>query len=625
MKNTRFAFVILYLIMNSFVYAGLWKGNAVIGNGNFCLVYSDDPRIIKENGGRGIQHFYFRNYTADYIRSSSFTLSDESPAASASARSSFDLSIENSFCAYTKTMLPGGRIKNVRCYALPEDAAVASLDITGNDKPASYNFTLSLRKKIITDRKTVLTRLKKELNAAFAEWSDKTVIVAAPKSPSDILEVNDSTVTVYGKTSPKNPTEIIILAASSHEGAVKLLKALRASQDLYKKAQSHWNNWLAKGSTPDFKNRQGNFSRYADFYGRTLYAVKAATLNGMVPADITGQFLTNNMPQLYPRDAMMCARVFLQTGHLDEAADILKFWARGGVPMKSKGEFYARYDAYAKAVDAGSGARYDEPEWDANGYYIQLVNEYYKKTGTWLAEKTYLYELADFLVKNIDKNGLLYEGGIVEWTGWLPSTNMTCSSALSAMSEIAKASGDIDKSNVYKDASELISRSLAKTFDTKRSALCAVRFHGVKAEGNYSISEPAKDTLYLWDTSLNFGVLYGFPDNEMIRSSNEFIETNNVKNGGGVQYFEAKDNAWLSAYGGDLFFFTTAAAAQYHTMYGDNNTAKKHIDWMINNSNSYGLMPERIFQNQSDCSPASPLSWCNAEFALSLLKWSENL
>ncbi|MGE5498772.1 MAG: hypothetical protein ACM3Q2_11905, partial [Syntrophothermus sp.] len=354
-----------------------------------------------------------------------------------------------------------------------------------------------------------------------------------------------------------------------------------------------------------------------------LYAFRAAALNGMVPADITGQFVTNNMPQLYPRDAMMCARVFLQTGHPDEAAEILKFWARPGLTMKSPGEFYARYDAYAKAVNAGSGARYDEPEWDANGYFIQLVNEYHNKTGKWLTEKTFLYELADFLVKNIDKNGLLYEGGIVEWTGYLPSTNMTCSAALSTISEIAKAFGDNEKSEVYKNASELISKSLGKTFDVKRGTLSAVRYHGVKAEGNYSISEPAKDTLYLWDTSLNFGVLYGFPDNEMIRSSNKFIQTNNVKNGGGVQYFEAKDNAWLSAYGGDMFFFTTAAAAQYQTMYGDNKIAKKHIDWMINNSNSYGLMPERIFQNLSDCSPASPLSWCNAEFALSVLKWSE--
>jgi hypothetical protein len=33
-------------------------------------------------------------------------------------------------------------------------------------------------------------------------------------------------------------------------------------------------------------------------------------------------------------------------------------------------------------------------------------------------------------------------------------------------------------------------------------------------------------------------------------------------------------------------------------------------------------MPERIFLDESDCSPASPLSWCSAEFAAALLLWS---
>jgi hypothetical protein len=50
---------------------------------------------------------------------------------------------------------------------------------------------------------------------------------------------------------------------------------------------------------------------YLEAYKRNLYCVKAANLNGQIPADITGQFVTNNMPQLYPRDAMMCARVLL--------------------------------------------------------------------------------------------------------------------------------------------------------------------------------------------------------------------------------------------------------------------------------------------------------------------------
>ena len=41
-----------------------------------------------------------------------------------------------------------------------------------------------------------------------------------------------------------------------------------------------------------------------------------------------------------------------------------------------------------------------------------------------LADNKFIFELADFIANHIDRSGLLYEGGIVEWTGYLPATNM---------------------------------------------------------------------------------------------------------------------------------------------------------------------------------------------------------
>lgn len=621
--------------MNSFSFAQTsaanstkpWKGNAILGNGNICVVYSDDPRIASESKAAGIQHFYFKDYTADYIGSTSFEIIDqqESSLKKSAKRNNIDLGIENSFCTFTKSLSSNGLSKTVKCFVHPKDAAVLSLSLNNSSKSPSYRFQLLLRKNIVTDRNTKLTSLKKQKNSAVAVWSNNTVIVISPGSSKDILEVDDSTVTVFGKTPSKGKTEIIITAAETAEQAFSNLQSLKSGQDLYASAITYWNKWINNGILPKFKSDTPDYERYLDYYKRTLVAVKAATLNGMIPADITGQFVTNNMPQLYPRDAMMCARVFLMTGHTEEAKDVIEFWTRPDIPQKTKGEFFARYDAHAKAVDAGSGARFDEPEWDANGYFIQLVYQYYKQKNTWLAQKEFIYELADFLVNNIDKSGLLYEGGIVEWTGYLPSTNMTCAAALKSASEIALKFGDNNKAASYKEASDKITNSLVKTFDKSRLALCDVRFHGVKAENNASITEPAKDTLFLWDTSLNFGPLWGFGNTPELEQTNKFIQTSTVKHDGGVQYFEAKDNAWLSNYGGDLFFFTTAAAAQYQSLFGDNMIAKKHIDWMIDNANSYGLMPERIYLNQTDCSPASPLSWCSAEFSASVLEWSKHL
>jgi len=588
-----------------------WKGYSILGNGRLCVVYSDDKRIAKLTGCKGIQHFYFNNYAEDYVASSSFTFPEEKNILTQST------GMKNFFTTETQTKYESGLIEKVECFVHPKNAAVLSLKFGSGKEPVKNIFNLLLKKNILTDISTKLVSLKIENGFAIAEWSNGFVLGVASNPSSDKIEVNDSSITV---TNGKN---IIITAANSKKEAESNLVFLLKQKDLQNEASVYWNKWMNEGKLPHFKKGFDESKKYLRYYKGTLYAVKSACLEGQIPADITGQFVTNNMPQLYPRDAMMCARVFLMTGHFEEAKSIISFWASKNIPGKSTGEFYARYDANAKAVNSGSGARYDEPEWDANGYLIQLLNNYYKAKKVWLADKFFIYKLADFLVRKIDASGLLYEGGIVEWTGYLPSTNMTCAAALNTASQVAAGFGDKALSKKYLEASETISNSMGKLFDKKRDALCALRFHGIKAEGNYSISTQTKNKLYLWDTSLNFGVLWGFPNTSLIVQTNKFIEDSTSKHNGGVEYFEALDNAWLSNYGGDLFFFTTAAEAQYQCLYGDYSLAKKHIDWVIDNSNSYGLMPERIYLNESDCSEASPLSWCNAEFAASVFVFSQ--
>ena len=329
------------------------------------------------------------------------------------------------------------------------------------------------------------------------------------------------------------------------------------------------------------------------------------------------------MPQLYPRDALMCARVLLLTGHTEEAKQVIQFWATPGVSMKTPGEWYARYDAHGKAVDSGSGARFDEPEWDANGYYIQLLSEYHRIKGTWLAEPQFLYQLADFLVAHIGSNGLLREGGIVEWTGDLPATNMICSAALKTASRTARDLGNPRKADDYAAASSRISEAMPQMFDETRQTYGDVRFTGLKGKNGESLAGQAGNKLYLWDTTANVGVIWGYPNHREIELSNIFYENSTIKLGGGMQYFDSPDPG-LAGYGHGVFLFTTAAAAQYESLSGRNLRAQRFIDWMVKNANTYGLMPEHILPDGSDCSAASPLSWCCAEFAAALLLWSQS-
>jgi hypothetical protein len=415
----------------------------------------------------------------------------------------------------------------------------------------------------------------------------------------------------------------LIVAGESEAEALQKLYDIRSEQSPLETAYNHWESWLHSGLVPDF-----NDDGLIEAYSRNLYAAKSSCINGQIPADVTGQFVTNGMPQLYPRDALMTARVFMLTGHPEEAREVMEFWADPSIPKKSPGEWYARYDAHGKAVDAGTGARYDEPEWDSNGYFIILANQYHEATGEWPVLPEFLVELADFLVDHVDDNYLLYEGGIVEWTGYLPATNMVASYALQTAAEFELnpiVTADLDwarRSRTYLAYCARIGGTLRTLFDWSRETYADVRFAPRKGDDNRSLPYYTGEKLYMWDTSANFGIIWGFSDHRRMRSSNEFYASNCVKLGGGMQYFDSPDPG-LAGYGHDLFFFTTAAAAQYHAMHGDLARANMHIDWMLVNANSYGLMPERIHLDQSGCSAASPLSWCCAEFAAALVEYQK--
>jgi len=599
-----------------------WKGNAILGGGNICLVYSDDPRMYAVTKGKGIQHFYYKDYATDYIASTE-TLLYDSHGNRVDSAEQISTGMETFFSTLTKTsILPAGT-KEVRCYVHPAGAAVLTVKTRNIKEPLKFKFTVILRKKIITDKTTTLNSLTAEGNSAEAAWDNGVFLFVSSRIPGAKIEVHDSVVTISGYVSQKVKNEFIISAGDNRDELKLKIKSLLSERDLFVTTANHWNKWIEYGKVPVFKSGAKGKEKYIKYYKQCLYAVKAACLNGQIPADMTGQFMTNGMPQLYPRDAMKSARVFLLTEHVEEAESIIKFWTRPDIPKKSKGEFFARYDANAKAVDGGSGARYDEPEWDANGYFILLADSYFKQKKQLPADTSFIFELADFLVSHIDKSGLLYEGGIVEWTGYLPATNMICASALNTASEIAGQTGNKTRQAEYKKADSIISASLIKMYDKKRNAYCDVRFHGIKAGDNRSITEPANDTLFLWDASANFGILWGYPDHKEMRETNNFYLNKTSVPGGGIKYFEAADNGGLSAYGGDIFFFTTAASSQYQSLYGDSAIAGKQVDWMIENANIYGLMPERIYLNGTDCSDASPLTWCNAEFAAAVLEWSK--
>jgi len=596
-----------------------WPGYAVLGNGTICAVYSDHPSPFRQSTLRGIQHLYVRDFTADYIASTDLEVIDPEkektvravPGPAGEPR----VAMKSFHTAWSKTDLAGGLTLEKRASAHPGGAILLGFRVSGAPPGHLYRFRARLLRRILTDRTILLSRSDPFPGGMVFSWTNGVSLAIGTLSRESRAAI-DAMGLMLGGPLEDRPVVIIIAPGISPEEAVERLTAIRLQDDPFQASTAHWETWLRSGIVPDLQD-----PAMLKAYRCNLYAARAACLNGQIPADLTGQFRTHNMPQLYPRDALMCARVFLLAGHLEEARQVMAFWARPEIPRKTPDEWYARYDAHGQAVDAGSGARYDVPEWDSNGYLIRLAAEYHHRTGEWPVDPSVLFHLADFLAEHTDDTGLLFEGGIVEWSGYLPATNMTAAAALNTASRMAADRGEDAGAERYAKTAERIGSSLNFMFDDSRGTYADVRFAGSKAEEQRSPSGSQGKTLFLWDTSANFGILWGYPDHDAMQRSNEFYARSCVHDGGGMQYFDAPDPG-LAGYGHDLFFFTTAAAAQYHARGGDAGQARRHIDWMLRNLNLYGLAPERIHLDGSGCSQASPLSWCCAELAAALLEYA---
>ncbi len=604
-----------------------WRGYGVVGNGRVCAVYSDDPKILAGSSLAGLRSLFYKDFSVNYVRESKFAILDRLdrpipnkalddtklldtkgyviPNAKAGASITDIISKDRFFAPYTRSALADGGVKETRAFVGEDDAVIMLLGYNGAGKSAAQaQFQLRFR----TDRQAMQSvsfeGLSMKGGVALARWSNKVVVGVASMSGAIGLSGGEVVFVREAVGSARKEIAVMVVLGDSEQDVFQKVATLRKKKNMLADAEAYWNAWLDRGKIPFSATPE-----HLEAYKRNLYAARASLLGGQVPMDLTGQYDVNEMPQLSPRDAMMTARAFLLTQHADEVKDIIKYWAN--VKTKPSGEWYSSYDALNQP--ASGGTRIDQPEWDANGYFIKLADEYrFRRRGEWLVEKTFIYKLADFIVNNLDKNGLLYEINRSEWRGYLPTTNMVNASALRTAGAIADEFGDLERAQLYRETADKISSALALLYDTTRKTYVNVRYFAPKG-----MASSANPFVKFWDTSTNFGVLWGYPNHKEIQRTNEFYLANAQRLNGGLQYLETTETGFAN-YGSDVYHATTAAAAEYHALQGQRPTALKLIDWMLKNSNAYGLMPERILASGTDCGDASPHTWSMAEFAAAI-------
>ncbi len=615
----RFSCIIVFLLINS-VSAGKWPGNAVIGTGRICGVYSDDPGITAKDGLVGFRHLYFKDYSADYIKSTKFEIFDAQGKVTADS----SLTGLSDFFTVSSSFFREGKI-------LHKNSVRAGIfngfifQCHNYSKEAGWPvFTIDLNDKASPDGQVKLTEVKALKNGQlFIKWSNNVFFILYSDAAVDVYK-KSSTILELNFTQSKAPrVEVFLLVGTDEKKLTQQADSLNQSTGLWSDSEKYWDSWIRKGLLPYPNAKDSVQLIYNNYYSRNLYAAYCSNLNGLVPADITGHLLTKGLPQLYPRNAMMVARNLMECGYSESAGNIIRFWSSRQISHDKHSEFYARYDASGDAVDAGSGVRYDEPEWDAGGYLICLLHDYYLKYGILLADTSLIYDLADFLAESIDSQGLLYESGIVEWTGYLPATNMIVAAGLMSAAEFAIKFGRADLNEKYSEAWRTISKNLVMLYDTTRQTYTARRYWADKSDGYFNFFRIKGKLLYLWDATNVFGVLWGFPDDDLMRLSYDYT-WENLTDGGGVRFFEAHDKGWLTDYGLSLVFSVTASNAKYAVRQHIPSRAAVHIDWMIENSNTYGLMPDRILSDYSGTGEASPDTWSCSEFAASIKLYAKS-
>ncbi len=587
------------------VPGGPFPGYAVLGNGTISAVYSDDDG---SGDPPGVFHLYRGDFATDLLELGQTLVGQEGTRVSERA-----VGMDPFFAAYTEVPLPDGAKLAWRSFVAEQDALViqgALWSPEDSDSMANVAPLVQLREQVHMDGGLEWSELGRDEHsgALWAELSDGTALAVAASDFDSSWQVGTVTAdpvgggltdsigeglqlalagTLRSKPGQQIPFRWVIALGDDRDDALDNAQALLDARDPLADAAEHWSGWAPEALCSGER---------CDSAAANLYAARASSLAGAVPADLTGQFVTDNRPQLYPRDALMVARVFEHVGHSDEAWEIVRYWLDSAIEQPQPGEWYARYDALGRGVDGGSGAEYDVPEWDSNGYLASLV-ERLGPDALGEDERAELLDGLDFLVDMQDADGLWTEGGIIEWEGRLPATTMSNWAGLDAGARIAEGWGEHTRAESYRAAAGYLRGGLLEL---------------LVWDGVY-LADEREDGLH-YDTSLLFGPAWGFPADPVLDATWSWIMDNARTHGGGVRYFEGM------GYGQDLFGFTTSATAQHATTLGETWDAGALLDWMAAFSNRYGLFPERVYADGSGAAEASPLSWCAAETAMGILR-----
>ncbi len=596
-----------------------YPGLTYLGSGQFASLYGQNETIVDQKA-TGIQHLFIDNYQTDLIHTACSVVTLKQNAYYAdrvkpmighpNRVKSQNSSVEN-HCVMKDVFCYDSFTKTDRVGAHQNHLFFETYITNTSQDPLEFDLSA-----LVITQNQLKTVIQNELGVLQVQSCGKFYAITAQDvdrasasldAPSgfmyhgieDILFKKNELKTSISATSPiavslsKAVTlqaqesvtfHWVIVVGKSKEDVLDHLAKVNFSTGL-KDVAEYWEQWLSKAKS---------VSAYPDETKTMLVSLKAASLNGLLPADLTGHYFANGKVTFYVRDALMGSRAFLYGGFYEEFEQIIAFLL--ACPTKENGEFYQRYTA-EKNPDEGANNNVFS-QIDTIGYFTRVIADYWELSGKLLTDIDKLNALISALHTVQRKNKLFGpEGGVNEGVygpAYIVSTNMFIVGGVLGAIRIATQLGHL---SLAKDWQKLVD----ETIQGIESAFLKEGYYA------YGYVDYHDEILHKYDTPQFLSSSLGYPISEhtKINHSTLLKSASFFKYGIGYSEQEYHHGPWL---------FNTCAGAEVAYLLNEEDQYHKIMDWVIDHRNEYGLLPEAIDATNESRAFINPLMWANAEF-----------
>lgn len=602
-----------------------YKGLAFIGGDNIGSIYGVNNGIIDAKG-TGIQHLFYKDYSQDLIHTMTTMVKQKDTVYFGNRIKSkkghpnhvepIDTNVIKGHIFEDKFKCEDNLYKIDRITALEDNALYFECEIintsneTKNLEVYAFALTQNLEgTKATTDEEYILANFEKSCMAIKTSIDEERKItldtptgfayrtvqsVLYNEETAKVIESNGTLGFIQGGSisvdaNSSKTFNFIVRFGSNKEEVNKYLNDidLNKAMDV---AINYFDEWHKNSNIDTMCNEE-----YKEIARTNLTAIKAACLNGFVPADLTGHYYANGTPCYYARDSIMISRALLYSGHYKEFEEIINYLVER--KCKPNGEFCQRYNGLGEEDEGANNDVFSQI--DSIGYFARVIADYYILTKKMLVPFHKFAKYIDVLLGIQSKNNLLGpEGGVNEGVfgpAFITSTNMFIYGGLQGAIMLAKEHNEVEKANAWTELSNMLYKGINDTF---------IKEEGYFAYGYVTYHD---DLIKKYDTPQYFGTLYGYPLNELMEKNNEYL-LNHAKffeDGMGYSEQEYHHGPWI---------FNTAACAQYLYLAGNEDEYNKKLKWIKEHSNDYGLMPEAIDATNEENCWINPLTWACAEF-----------